>query len=183
MTDAGMTESGLRWFDSHCHLDDERLPGGTDGVIAAARAAGVHAMITVGTDAARSAAAIAVAASHDGVWATVGLHPHDAVNGIDDLVPLLDRPKVVAVGECGLDYHYDHSPRAVQREMFAAQIQLAHDRDLPLVIHTARRGTTRSTSCGPRRRRRAPSSIASPAGSRKRGSASTSARSSASRAS
>ena len=138
MTDTGTTDtdSGLRWFDNHCHLDDERLPGGTDGVIAAARAAGVHGMITVGTDAARSAAAIAVASAHDGVWATVGLHPHDAVNGIDDLVPLLDRPKVVAVGECGLDYHYDHSPRAVQREMFAAQIQLAHERDLPLVIHT-----------------------------------------------
>ena len=99
MTGSGMTgsgtttETGLRWFDNHCHLDDERLPGGTDGVIAAARAAGVHGMITVGTDAARSAAAIAVASAHDGVWATVGLHPHDAVNGIDDLVPLLDRPK------------------------------------------------------------------------------------------
>ncbi|MGD9702983.1 MAG: TatD family hydrolase [Acidimicrobiia bacterium] len=130
------TAEGVRWFDCHCHLDDEHRPGGADGVIAAALAVGVDGMITVGTDAARSAAAIDLAAAHDRVWATVGLHPHDAVNGLDDLVPLLDRPKVVAVGECGLDYHYDHSPRPVQREMFAAQIQLAHERRLPLVIHT-----------------------------------------------
>lgn len=126
----------LRWFDNHCHLDDARLPGGTEGAIAVARAAGVDGMITVGTDAARSAAAIAVASEHDGVWATVGLHPHDAVEGIDALLPLLDAPKVVAVGECGLDYHYDNSPRPEQRAMFAAQIRLAHERHLPLVIHT-----------------------------------------------
>lgn len=133
MTDA---VARTRWFDNHCHLDDDRLPGGTAGAIAAARAAGVDGMITVGTDAARSARAIAVAASNDGVWATVGLHPHDAVQGIDGLLPLIDDPNVVAIGECGLDYHYDHSPRAVQQEAFAAQIRLAHERDLPLVIHT-----------------------------------------------
>ena len=70
------------------------------------------------------------------VWATVGLHPHDAGNGLDGLVELLAEPGVVAVGECGLDYHYDHSPRDVQRAMFAAQIRLAHQHDLALVIHT-----------------------------------------------
>jgi TatD DNase family protein len=122
-----------RWTDSHCHVPYEGV--GVD-VIADARAAGVERLITVGTDAAQSRAAIDTAAAHDGVWATVGLHPHDASNGVDTIVDLLDSPRVVAVGECGLDYHYDHSPRPQQRDAFAAQIQLAHDRDLALVIHT-----------------------------------------------
>jgi TatD DNase family protein len=126
----------MGWFDNHCHVDDDRIPGGTACALAAAREAGVIGFITVGTDAARSEAAIAVAAAHDDVWATVGLHPHDAVNGVDSIIGLLDEPRVVAVGECGLDYHYDHSPRAVQRDAFAAQIALAHQRALPLVIHT-----------------------------------------------
>jgi TatD DNase family protein len=120
------------WVDNHCHLD----PLEAQRTIADARAAGVVAFVDVGTDAARSAQAIATAAAHDGVWATVGVHPHDAREGIDDILPLLDHPKVVAVGEAGLDYHYDHSPRPVQRDVFAAQIALAHARDLPLVIHT-----------------------------------------------
>jgi TatD DNase family protein len=93
-------------------------------------------MVSVGCDRATSIAAIEVAAQHDGVYATVGLHPHDASNGVDTIVDLLDAPGVVAVGECGLDYHYDHSPRPQQRDAFAAQIHLAHERDLALVIHT-----------------------------------------------
>jgi TatD DNase family protein len=123
----------VHWTDSHCHLDDERMAG---DAIAVARAAGVTRLITVGVDAARSAACLDIAAAHEGVWATVGLHPHDAVQGVDSILPLLDRPGVVAVGECGLDYHYDHSPRDVQREAFARQVALAHERRLPLVIHT-----------------------------------------------
>ena len=122
-----------RWTDSHCHVPYEGV--GVD-VIADARSAGVERLITVGTDAAQSRAAIDTAAAHDGVWATVGLHPHDASNGVETIVGLLDSPRVVAVGECGLDYHYDHSPRPQQRDAFAAQIQLAHERDLALVIHT-----------------------------------------------
>jgi TatD DNase family protein len=122
-----------RWTDSHCHVPSEGV--GVD-VIADARSAGVERLITVGTDAAQSRAAIDTAAAHDGVWATVGLHPHDASNGVETIVGLLDSPRVVAVGECGLDYHYDHSPRPQQRDAFAAQIQLAHERDLALVIHT-----------------------------------------------
>jgi TatD DNase family protein len=90
----------------------------------------------VGTDRARSAAAIAIAGDHADVWATVGLHPHDARHGVASVVDLVDRPRVVAVGECGLDYHYDHSRRDVQREAFAAQVALAGERRLPLVIHT-----------------------------------------------
>ena len=110
----------MTWTDNHCHLDDERLEGGASEAIAAARAAGVDRMITIGTDAMRSRMAIDIAAAHDGVWATVGLHPHDAINGVDTIVPLLGEPGVVAIGECGLDYHYDHSPRDVQRRAFAA---------------------------------------------------------------
>jgi len=131
-----MPAPAMEWTDSHCHLDDHGLPGGTEAALAAARAAGVTRMISVGTDAGRSAAAIALANAHDDVWATVGLHPHDANDGVDTIVGLLDQRRVVAVGECGLDYHYDHSPRDVQRAAFAAQIGLARHHDLPLVIHT-----------------------------------------------
>ncbi|HVE47767.1 MAG TPA: TatD family hydrolase [Acidimicrobiales bacterium] len=121
------------WTDSHCHVPYKDL--GLE-VIAAAREAGVTRFVNVGTDAEQSAAAIAVAQEHDDVWATVGLHPHDAVKGVGTIVDLLSSPRVVAVGECGLDYHYDHSPRPVQREAFAAQIALAHAHGLALVIHT-----------------------------------------------
>jgi TatD DNase family protein len=120
------------WIDNHCHID----PAEADATIDDARAAGVAALVDVGTDAARSAQAVATATAHDRVWATVGVHPHDARGGIDGILPLLDHPKVVAVGEAGLDYHYDHSPRDVQREVFVAQIALANARSLPLVIHT-----------------------------------------------
>jgi TatD DNase family protein len=131
----------LRWTDDHCHLGweggDPADPAVADQMVADARAAGVERLITVGTDAVRSAEAVAAAARHPGVvWATVGLHPHDAVNGLHGLAELLDAPGVVAVGECGLDYHYDHSPRAVQRHAFAGQVALAHEHDLALVIHT-----------------------------------------------
>jgi len=123
------------WTDSHCHVPYEGV--GVE-VIDAARTAGVTRLITVGTDAAQSAAAVEVAESHAGVWATVGLHPHDAVNGVGTILPLLARrsSKVVAIGECGLDYHYDHSPRAAQREVFAAQVSLALEYDMALVVHT-----------------------------------------------
>ncbi|HEX2699607.1 MAG TPA: TatD family hydrolase [Acidimicrobiales bacterium] len=123
----------MAWTDSHCHVPYEGID--TD-VLARARAAGVTRMIDVGTDAEQSATAIGVAQANEGVWATVGLHPHDAKNGVDTIVGLLGEAKVVGVGECGLDYHYDHSPRAVQRDAFAAQIALADDHDLALVIHT-----------------------------------------------
>jgi TatD DNase family protein len=127
----------MELFDSHCHVyDDDRMPGGTAAAVDSARAAGVTGMVAVGCDRATSEAAIAIAADHDDVWATVGLHPHEAKFGVDTIVDLLDRPRVVAVGEAGLDYFYDHSPRDIQRHAFAAQIQLAHERDLPLVIHT-----------------------------------------------
>jgi len=141
----------IRWTDDHCHLgwdvNEEVDADDVDAMVAEARAAGVDRLVTVGTDALRSAEAVRAAARHPGVvWATVGLHPHEARNGLDGIVDLLDEAGpsgrgsggrvVVAVGECGLDYHYDHSPRPVQRDMFAAQIALAHERDMALVIHT-----------------------------------------------
>ncbi len=122
-------------IDSHCHLYDTR-GAALDDVLAAARAQGVVQMVNVGCDAATTRAAIEIAAAHPGVYATAGLHPHDAVQGVDGIVGYLDDPHVVAVGEAGLDYYYDHSPREVQRAVFAAQVQLAHERGLPLVIHT-----------------------------------------------
>lgn len=126
----------MRLFDSHCHVHDERMPGGTDAAVAAARAAGVATMVTVGCDRATSQAAIASAERHPDVWATVGLHPHEARHGVDTVSDLIEHPRVVAVGEAGLDFYYDHSPRPEQAEAFATQIQLAHRHRLPLVIHT-----------------------------------------------
>lgn len=102
-----------------------------------AAAAGVTRIICVGTDAAESARAIDVAQAHAGrVWATVGVHPHDAKQGTEEIVELLGRPEVVAVGECGLDYHYNYSPPAEQRIAFAEQVAMANLHDLPLVVHT-----------------------------------------------
>jgi TatD DNase family protein len=123
------------WADSHCHIPYE---GVAAEAVEDARRAGVGRLISVGTDARQSAAAIEAAGTWDDVWATVGLHPHDAVEGVDSIAGLLEpRPeRVVAIGECGLDYHYDHSPREVQRGAFAAQVALATALDLALVIHT-----------------------------------------------
>ena len=138
MTDT--TPSGanaqLEWIDSHCHVHDERIPDGSDGAIEAAANMGVTTLITVGCDRATSEAAIAVARDHDKVFATVGLHPHDASNGVDTIIDLVDTPGIVAIGEAGLDYYYEHSPRDIQQRVFAEQINLAHQRSLPLVIHT-----------------------------------------------
>ena len=125
----------MAWCDSHCHLQYDGLP---PDALDQAWAAGVERMVCVGTDGPQSAEAVEVARGHPGrVWATVGLHPHEASRGVDDeIVSLLGAPEVVAVGECGLDYHYDHSPRDAQRRAFATQVALAHAHDLALVIHT-----------------------------------------------
>ncbi len=124
--------SGPLWVDSHCHL----TLGSCGEEVAAARAAGVAAMIAIGTDVADSREAIATAARHRQVRAAAGVHPHEASGGTDGLADLLGLDEVVAVGECGLDYHYDHSPRADQRRVFAHQIALAHQASLALVVHS-----------------------------------------------
>src|SRR5262245_42538235 len=100
------------------------MPGGTQGAVEAARLAGVAGMVTVGCDRETSVAAIAAAEVHSDVWAMVGLHPHDAVDGVDTIADLFDHARVAAVGEAGLDYYYDHSPRDVQRDAFASQIRI-----------------------------------------------------------
>ena len=123
------------YTDSHCHLYETR-GADLDDVITSARAAGVTTMITVGCDAATTAQAIDIASRYDGVYATAGLHPHEAIHGVDTIRHFLDDANVIAVGEAGLDYFYEHSPRADQRVAFAAQIQIAHERKLPLVVHT-----------------------------------------------
>ena len=123
----------MAWTDQHCHLSP-----GADGAaqVAAARAEGVERMITVGCHLEQSRQMAAIAAEHDGVYATAGVHPHDSSQGIEGIAELLDLPQVVAVGEAGLDYHYDHSPRPTQRDVFAAQIGMANERSMPLVIHS-----------------------------------------------
>ena len=125
----------MRWIDDHCHLELD--PDRAAEQVAAAQAAGVERLISVGCDVAQSRSYVDAARRHPGVvFATAGVHPHDAKDGIEGLEALLDNAEVVAIGECGLDYHYDHSPREVQREVFATQIALAHAHDLTLVIHT-----------------------------------------------
>jgi TatD DNase family protein len=127
----------LEWIDDHCHLHGE--PDAREQV-AGAHAAGVVGLITVGTSVATSSAALDLARGLPGVWSTVGVHPHDASEGIDGVEELLARGRsdatVVAVGECGLDYYYEHSPVDTQREVFVRQIALANELDMPLVIHT-----------------------------------------------
>jgi TatD DNase family protein len=147
----------MRWTDSHCHLHDPKVLGdGLAGPLNDAANAGVERLITVGCDeqtsrdaitcATTATAAVAVGAIADEiptagveVWATVGCHPHEARLGWTWMPSLLGDAapnRVVAVGECGLDYHYDYSPRDEQRNAFVAQIAMAHQFELPLVIHT-----------------------------------------------
>jgi TatD DNase family protein len=126
-------------IDTHCHLTSERLADDAAGAVARARAAGVRAMVTIGTDPADWAAAAAVADAHDDVWFAAGLHPHDAsrwdASTRDALLAALDHPRCVALGEIGLDYHYDFAPKEVQRRALVEQLSVAAERGLPVVIH------------------------------------------------
>jgi TatD DNase family protein len=125
------------WVDSHCHL--QLVSGGADAAIARARAAGVEWLVCVGTDLESSRQAVELAARHDDVRATVGLHPHDASrlgDECDALTELARHDQVVAVGECGFDLHYEHSPRGEQERAFRMQIALARELDRALVIHS-----------------------------------------------
>ncbi|MEY2419694.1 MAG: TatD DNase family protein [Actinomycetota bacterium] len=123
----------MPWADSHCHVPWE---GSDTSAFDAARAAGVARFITIGTAADTSRTAIEAAEHNDDVWATVGLHPHDASDGLDGLPDPTQHPRVVGIGECGLDFHYNYSPADAQKEMFARQIAWAKQLDLTLVVHT-----------------------------------------------
>jgi TatD DNase family protein len=129
-------------FDSHCHLTDERFSADLDDVVARAREAGVTRLVTVASDLEDAERACAVAARYEGVWATAGIHPHVAERADADafarLVDLAARPEVVALGETGLDYYYDHSPREAQRRSFRRHLELARERGLPVVVHSRR---------------------------------------------
>lgn len=128
-------------FDTHCHLDSGSFPEGADAVIDRARAAGVGRFACIGVGSLEHARfALALAERRDDVVATAGVHPHDA-SAYDDayereLEVFGGSPRVVALGEMGLDYHYDHSPRDVQASVFRRQIALAKRVDKPIVIHT-----------------------------------------------
>ncbi len=127
-------------FDSHCHLTDERFAGDASAAMARARAAGVTGLVTIGVGPEDAEAALALAGRHEGVWATAGIHPHDAASADEAALAhvraLTARPRCVAIGEIGLDYHYDFSPRDAQRRAFEDQLRMAAALDLPVVVHS-----------------------------------------------
>ncbi len=125
--------------DSHCHLDFPDFAAEMDAVVERARAAGVGRMVTIGTRVRRSAQVRAIAERYDDVFCSVGTHPHNAGEEadvtLDELLAEADHPKVVAIGEAGLDYHYDTAPRDAQHAGFRLHITAARQTGLPLVIH------------------------------------------------
>lgn len=135
-----MNVAGL--VDSHCHLDHQQFGGDVEGLLERARSAGVRHFLTIGTADGPPVldVAIRLAERFPNVWATVGVHPHDASKAdsrtFDELRALALHPKVVGIGEIGLDYHYDFSPRARQTEVFLEQLRIAREFGKPVIIHT-----------------------------------------------
>jgi TatD DNase family protein len=133
----------MRLFDSHCHLDVDAFDGsdGVDAAVQRAREAGVTRMLAIGSGYGfdSAARAVAVADRHADVWAAVGLHPHDAEAWTEErwnqLEALADNPRVVAIGEMGLDFYYENSPKEVQRTVFRHQIRRARALNKPIIIH------------------------------------------------
>ena len=129
------------FLDSHCHLDDSDFDGDREEVIARARGAGVRTMMTIGGAGGPDTMAVAlgIAEAHDGIFAAAGIHPHEAIKAeekhYDQLRVFARNKKFLAVGEIGLDYHYDHSPREVQKAVLIRQLELAREVKLPIVIH------------------------------------------------
>ena len=125
--------------DSHCHLDFPELAADRAGVLARAKTAGVTGMVTISTRVKQFDTIKAIAEAHDNVWCSVGTHPHNADEeldiGVDELIRLSTHPKCVAIGEAGLDYHYDNAPREAQAEGFRRHVAAARETGLPLVIH------------------------------------------------
>lgn len=133
MTDRAML------VDSHCHLDFDDFDEDRNDVVARARAAGIGLMVTISTKITEAEKIIALAERYDDVVCSVGIHPHEAGNepptSADDIVRLSRHPKVVGVGETGLDYFYEHSPRDAQQRNFRAHIAAARETGLPLIVH------------------------------------------------
>lgn len=127
-------------IDSHVHLDDRRYDNDRDRIIKALKDEGVELVINIGADLQTSIASVSLAEKYDNVYAAVGVHPHSAKEVDDSTLEILKsfaaRDKVVAIGEIGLDFHYDNSPRDVQRKWFRKQLELAKQVDLPVVIHS-----------------------------------------------
>ena len=127
-------------IDSHVNLHAPQFDEDRDAVIARAREAGVGLMVEISDKLSTFEATHALAMAHDDIWATVGVHPHEAKDHADltadRLVDLAARPKIVGIGECGLDFHYDLSPRDVQAAVFRQHIEAARRTGLPLVVHT-----------------------------------------------
>jgi TatD DNase family protein len=127
-------------IDTHTHLDDPRYETDREAVMARARDAGVDTFVTIGCDLSTSRSAVALADRYADVYATIGVHPHEVKHVGDDwyveLRRLAEHPKVVAYGEIGLDYHYNHSSPKQQRDRFREQVNLARELRLPIVIHT-----------------------------------------------
>ncbi|MCP9439491.1 MAG: TatD family hydrolase [Nitrospira sp.] len=128
------------FIDTHTHLDDARYDNDRESVIARARKAGVQAFVTIGCDLPSSQAAVALADQYDCIYAAIGVHPHEvrhiAPGWYDELRRLARHKKVVAYGEVGLDYHYNHSSPKEQQIRFREQVQLGRELKLPLIIHT-----------------------------------------------
>ncbi len=127
--------------DSHCHLDFPDLSEDETGVLARAQSSGVGLMLNIGTRMSTAADTVAVAEKYLQIFATVGVHPHHAAEEgpaatYDALIKLAQNPKVVGIGESGLDFFYDHSPRATQEEVFRRHIAVARDLELPIVVHS-----------------------------------------------
>jgi TatD DNase family protein len=127
-------------IDSHCHIDDARFDADREAMIQRARDAEIAHFVTIGCDLKTSRAAVALAQRHPFISATVGVHPHEVKHiqdgWYDELQALAKSKGVVAYGEIGLDYHYDHSPREIQRQRFREQLRLARELRLPIIIHT-----------------------------------------------
>ena len=130
----------MRLIDSHCHLNYEGLAERQDEILENARKAGVTGFLNISTRQREWGEIIAVAERETDVWASVGVHPHEADShpdlGAAALVDAADHPRVIAIGECGLDYYYDKSDRQAQRERFRAHVEAARQIGLPLVVHT-----------------------------------------------
>ncbi|MEW8974433.1 MAG: TatD family hydrolase [Tissierellaceae bacterium] len=134
-------------IDSHVHLDDERFDGDRDILIKSLKSNGIELVINIGADMKSSVDSIELAKRYDNIYAAIGVHPHSASemteNTLDELRDMAKEDKVIAIGEIGLDYYYDNSPRDIQRKWFREQLELAKELDLPVIIHS--RDATKET--------------------------------------